>query len=324
MRRRHFIGMAGAAISAWPLMAHAQQPASPMIGYLASSSPNRERDEAFRRGLAEQGYLDGRDVLIEFLFAHSVYERLPAFVQDFQNRRVAVIMASGNQAAFAARSANLAIPVVFAIGDDPVQSGLVSSMNRPAGNMTGTTFYNSQLVGKRLGLLHELTPRDAAFALLVNPATPNYKAHLADTQKAAEGLGRRIEVFTVKNETELEQAFSELANRRIGGSLHITDPFFNAEHRRLAALALQYRVPGVYPGREYVQAGGMLSYGASIPESHRQAGIYVGRILRGEKPADLPVTLSTKFDLVLNLKTAKALGVAVTSTLLALTDEVIE
>jgi putative tryptophan/tyrosine transport system substrate-binding protein len=324
MKRRHFIGMAAAAIGAGPLTAHGQQPAAPVIGYLASSSPNKERDEAFRRGLAEQGYVDGRDVTIEFLFAHSVYERLPAFVQDFQNRRVAVIMASGNQAAFAGRSANLAIPIVFAIGDDPIQAGLVSSMNRPVGNMTGHTFYNSQLVGKRLGLLHQLTPRDAVFALLVNPATPNYKAHLADTQKAAEGLGRRIEVFTVKTETELEQAFSKFANRQIGGSLHITDPFFNAEHRRLAALALQHRVPGVYPQREYAQAGGLLSYGASIAESHRQAGNYVGRILRGEKPTDLPVTLANKFDLVLNLKTAKVLGVEIAPTLLALADEVIE
>ena len=274
--------------------------------------------------MAEQGYIDGQNIKIEYLWAHSVYDRLPGFVQDFQNRRAAVIFASGNQAAVAVRADSNARPAVFAIGEDPVQTGLVSSLNRPTGNITGVTFFNSLLLGKRLGLLHELTPQNTSFALIANPATTNYQIYLAEAKKAAQAFGRQTEFFIVKTAAELEGTFIEIAKRHVGGFLHITDPFFNAERHQLTKLSLQHRLPAVYPGREYTQAGGLLSYGASIPDAHRQGGAYVGRILRGEKPADLPVTLPTKFDLVLNLKTAKALGITFPSTLLALADDVIE
>lgn len=323
MKRREFIGVLAGIATSWPSAIQGQQ-TIPTVGYLGSTSPDEPRHAAFRQGLSEQGYVEGRNVAIEFLWAHSQYDRLPALVAEFQRRRLNVLFASGNQAANAAKAANISTPIVFSVGDDPVQAGLVKSMSRPPENITGVTFYSVQLVGKRLGLLHELTARDAKFALLVNPSTLHYKTHLTEAQKAAKALGRQIAIFTTGTASELEQAFHEIARSGAGGFVYSTDPFFNAERHRLAALAVQYRLPGIYSGREYALAGGLVSYGASIPDSHRQAGSYVGRLLRGESPADLPVTLPTKFDLVLNLKTAKTLGVVFPSTMLALADEVIE
>jgi len=249
---------------------------------------------------------------------------LPALVADFERRGVNLIFAVGNQAALAAHAARVAIPVVFAVGDDPVQLKLMESFNKPPPTMTGVTFYNVALTTKRLGLLHELMPKDAAVAVLSNPMSPSYREQIASVQSSAQVLGRQVELFDAQTPEELDRAFASMMARRVGGMLHATDPFFNSNRQQLVELAVRNRLPSVFSGREYLEFGAAAAYGASIPDAIQQAGNYAGRILKGEKPGDLPVVQSARFQLVLNLKAARAMGIAFSSTMLALADDVIE
>ena len=323
MNRRQFVGVLSGLAAARPLLAHGQQPI-PLIGYLGSTSPDEPRHAAFRRGLAEHGFTEGRDFTIEFLWAHGQYDRLPPLVADFQRRGVTMIFASGNQAALAAQSANIAGPVVFVIGDDPVRLDLVGSLNRPLGNITGVTFYSAALVGKRLGLLHEMVPRDATIAVIANPTSPGYQEQLAEVRVSARTLGRLIEHFDARTPEELDRALAAIVQRHAGGFLYTTDPFFNAQRQRLVDFAARERLPAIFSGREYIEVGASIAYGANIFDAFQQGGSYVGRILKGAKPADLPVLQPTKFELIFNLKSANALGMTFPPTLLALADEVIE
>lgn len=323
MKRREFIVGLGGASVAWPRPSRAQT-AMPVIGYLGSSSPDEQRHANFRQGLAEHGYAEGQNLAIELQWANSRYELIPALITEFVRRRVTLILAGGNQAAAAVKAANIATPFVFVIGDDPVSLGLVTSLNKPPANATGVTFYSVALAGKRLELLHELVPQGAMIAMLENPANPNFTSQRIDVAAAAQTLGRRVEFFSAGTPGDLDKALAALVERRAGGFFYSTDPFFNAERRRLTAFAARVRLPAIYSSREYAEDGGLVAYGSSIRESYRQAGVYVGRILKGEKLSDLPVTQPTKFELILNLKTAKALGMTLSPKLLALADEVIE
>jgi ABC-type uncharacterized transport system substrate-binding protein len=322
MRRREFIGLLGGTAAVWPLTVRAQRP--PLIGYLGSASPDEQRHDAFRRGLREQGFVDGGTVQIEFLFAQSAYDRLPGLIAELVRRRPTVILAGGNQAALAAKAANLGMPFVFVIGDDPVGIGLVDSLSNPAGNATGVTFHSVELAGKRLALLNALVPRDAMVAVLINQNSPNATAQAREVQNAARQVGRRVEIFHAGTIDELDKAFAAMVEQRSGGFFYGTDPFFNAERRRLIAFAARHRLPSIYSGREYMEAGALMAYGAPQLDAYRQAGIYIGRIMRGEKPSELPVMRPVRFELLLSLKTANALGVTFSPELLALADEVLE
>ena len=325
MRRREFLGVLGSAAAAWPVAARGQQPSMPpVVGFLGSTEPNEPRHAAFRRGLAEQGFAEGRNISIEYLFAHSQYDRLPSLVANFRRLEVPVIFASGNQAALATKAANVACPVVFAIGDDPVRLKLVASLNKPDSDITGVTFYSVALIGKRLGLLHDLIPQAAMIAMISNPASPNYQEQIAEVLAAARRLGRRIEHFDAKTPEELDKALAAIVVHQAGGLLYATDPFFNAQRKRLVDFSSQHRLPGIFSGREYMEVGASISYGANMFDAYREAGHYVGRILKGEKAGDLPVTQPTKLELILNLKAAKAMGITFPTTILALADEVIE
>ncbi len=306
-----------------PLAAVAQQ-ATAVIGYLGSTAANETREAAFRRGLAEHGIVEENKIKLEFLWAHGAYDRLPALVADFERRGVNLIFAEGNQAALAVKAARIATPVVFAVGDDPVQLKLVESFNKPPATITGVTFFNVGLIGKRLGLLHELLPKDAMIAILSNPLSPSYRQQIAAVQSSAQALGRKIEHFEARTAEELDRAFAAMIARRVGGLLHATDPFFNSNRRQLVELAMRNRLPSVFSGREYLEFGAAAAYGASIPDAVQQAGRYAGRILKGEKPENLPVVQSARFELILNLKAAKPLGIAFSPTMLALADDVIE
>lgn len=323
MQRRQFIGFSAGLAATLPWAAVAQQ-ATAVIGYLGSTAPNEPREVAFRRGLAEHGFVEGNSIKIEFLWADSAYDRLPSLAADFERRGVNLIFAVGNQAALAVKAARVTTPVVFAVGDDPVQLKLVESFNKPPATMTGVTFYNVALIGKRLGLLHELLPGGATIAILSNPLSPSYRQQIAAVQSPAQALGRKIELFDARTPEELDRAFAAMIARRVGGLLHATDPFFNSHRRRLVELAMRNRLPSVFSGREYLEFGAAAAYGASIPDAIQQAGSYAGRILKGEKPENLPVVQSARFQLILNLKAAKALGIAFSSTMLALADDVIE
>jgi len=326
MRRREFITLIGGTAAAWPLAARAQPQAPPVIGYLSSSTPNANARNlaAFRRGLGETGYVEHRSVGIEYRWAEGQYDRLPALAADLVNQQVAVIFATGGlMPALAAKAATSTIPIVFQGGGDPVQLGLVASFNRPGGNVTGISNISGSLLAmKGLELLHELVPKAAKVGCLVNPTNSGIQP--TDVQAAARVVGVELQVLTANADSDLDSIFPTLARDGIRALLIIGDPFFSSRVDRLAALAVRHAVPASYVFRRFVAAGGLMSYGPSLLETYRQGGIYVGRILQGEKPADLPVMQPTKFELVVNLKTARTLGIEVPPMLIARVDEVIE
>jgi putative ABC transport system substrate-binding protein len=325
MRRREFIAGIGSAATT-PLAAMAQQSALPVIGVLDGRSAEHSAHlvAAFRRGLNETGYAEGRNVALEYRWAHGQYDRLPALAADLVGRRVAVIATSGNASTLAAKTATETIPIVFNTGADPVQAGLIASLNRPGGNITGVTSLGVELGPKRLELMNELVPAAAAIALLVNPANRTSEIHIRNAHAAAGKWGRKLQVLQASTEREIDLTFATLAQQRPGGLVIAPESFFNSRSEQLAAMTVRHAVPAIYSYREFVAAGGLMSYGGSITESYRQVGIFVGRILKGEKPAGLPVQQSVKAELFVNLKTAKALGVTVPLALLGRADEVIE
>ena len=324
MNRREIIAGLGSA-AAWPVVARAQQPAMPVIGYLGSSSLRSMGGlVAFRQGLREAGYVEGRDVAIEFRFAEGQYDRLPSLAADLVRRQVGVIYASAVPAAHAAKAATSSIPIVFSIGGDPVKEGLVARLDRPDGNLTGVTQFYGEVGTKRLELLRELVPKATVIAVLMNPSNPNLEFRLSDVQDAARAIRQPIQIFNASSESDLDSAFTSIIHSGANALLIGDDPFFTDRRQQIVALAARYAVPTIYFQRIFVEAGGLIGYAAIESDVFRQAGVYVGRILMGAKPADLPVILPAKFELVINLKTAKTLGLTVPDKLLALADAVIE
>jgi putative tryptophan/tyrosine transport system substrate-binding protein len=327
MQRRNFITLLGGAAAAWPLAAHAQQPAMPVIGFLSSRSPGESEAvaAAFRRGLAEAGYVAGQNVAIEYRWTDGQYDRLPELAAEFVQRRVAVIVAVGAvQAIRAAKTATSTIPVVFVTGDDPVRLGLVASLNRPGGNVTGSYLVIMGLGTKRLALLNEFVVKGSALAMLVNPTNPATEEQSKDAQAAASTLGHALQMLSASTASEIDGAFEQLARGGASALLVSADPFFNSRRAQIVALSARNNLVTFYHFREFAEAGGLMSYGPSIAEGYRQAGVYAGRILKGEKPGDLPVLLPTKFEFVINIKTAKALGLEIPAPVMALSDDVIE
>jgi putative ABC transport system substrate-binding protein len=326
MRRREFITLLGGA-AAWPLGARAQQPAMPVIGILGGQSPESFEPflVPFRQGLNETGFTEGNNVAIESRWAQGRTDRLPDLAGVLVSRRVALIYAAGGTGvALAAKAATQIIPIVFTNGGDPVKTGLVASLDRPGGNVTGTSYYTAVLGTKRLGLLHELVPRASVIAVLVKTDNPTNEEQLSDLQQAANALRLRLVVLAVTGDADLESAFAKVALEGAGALCVTASAFFTSRRDKLAALAAQHRIPAIYPRQEQVAAGGLISYAADVAQSHRRGGVYAGLILKGAKPAELPVELPTKFELAINLKTANALGLNVPDKLLALADKVIE
>ena len=325
MKRREFITLLGGA-AAWPLAARAQQPAMPVIGFLSSLSQARTAHlvASFRRGVTETGFIEGQNMGIEYRFADGQYEKLPAMAADLIRRSVAVIAAAAPPAALAARTATTTVPIVFVVGLDPVAAGLVTSFNRPGGNATGMTLITGPLGQKRLELLGELVPKASVVAMLVNPTSPDAAPEIRDVQGAAQAKGLQLRILTASTPNELDAAYASLAAQRSDALLVGSDPFFVIRRQEIITAVARLGLAAIYPFREFTEVGGLLSYGSNIARAYREAGIYVGRILHGTKPADLPVMQPTKFELVINLKTAKALGLEVPPMLLARADEVIE
>jgi putative ABC transport system substrate-binding protein len=327
MRRRQFMALLGGAAAAWPLAVRAQQGAMPVIGFMSARSPEDSADglEAFRRGLKEGGFTEGENVAIEFRWARGDYSRLPALAADLVGRQVAVIVAAGGEpSGLAAKAATTTIPIVFGIGGDPVKAGLVDSFSRPGGNVTGVTLLTSLMEPKRLGLLRDLVPGVALIGVLINPEFPPAALQLQQVEEAARGIGQRIVITKASNDDALEAAFRSLVQEGAGAFLVTAAPYFDTRRDRIIAFAARQRLPAIYQFREYAIAGGLLSYGVSIAEGYRQYGIYAARILKGANPAELPVHQPTKFELVINSKTATALGLKISDNLLTLADEVIE
>ena len=325
VRRREFITLLGGAAAALPLSARAQQPGTPVIGFLSSRSPDESKHlvNAFRAGLHTGGYVEGESVAIEYRWAEGEYDRLPALAIDLVRRAVAVLVTTGGEpSALAAKSATSTIPIVFAVGGDPVRTGLVASLSRPGGNATGVSLLTTETEAKRLGLLSELVPSAAVIGVLINPQGAG--AQSQEVQEAARAIGRQVRIANAGNDRELEVAFSTLVQQRANALLVGADPFFDTRRDRIVALAAQFKLPAIYQFRDYAVAGGLMSYGISITDGYRQVGIYTGRVLKGTKPADLPIYQSIKFEAVINLKTAKTLDLEVPPTLLARADEVIE
>jgi putative tryptophan/tyrosine transport system substrate-binding protein len=324
MRRREFIRLLGGAAT-WPVAARAQQPAMPMVGILSSGSVSAFVDllGAFRQGLKETGCVEGQNVAIESRWAEGHFERLPELAAELVQRRAAVIVTTGGSSNLAAKAASSMVPHVFLSQDDPVKLGLVMSFNRPGGNATGMSLLTSALVAKRLEFVRQLAPAGAPISYLMNPQAPEAEFHLGDMQAAARESGQQISVLNASSERDIDNAFTALAQR--GGALIVsTDPFFVSRSHQIVVLAAYHKIPAIYDRREFVAAGGLISYGPHLPDAYRQIGVYAGRIIAGAKPSNLPVMQPTKFELVINLKTAKALGLQIPDKLLALADEVIE
>jgi len=326
MRRREFITLLGGA-AAWPFAARAQRLASPVIGYLGGLSPNTyaTRLAAFHKGLSEMGYVEKRDVAIEYRWAEGQYDRLPGLAAELVRKRVDVIAAMGGDAtALAAKAATSTIPIVFAVTADPVKAGLVASLNRPGGNITGVNFLLDMIQAKQFEVLHETVPNANQIGLLINPSSAEAQSVIDQMRAAAQTLGHELLLAKANSEVEIDDAFAELASRRAGAILVGNDVFFYSRREQIVALAARYAIPAIYNVREYAQVGGLMSYGTSVDDAQRLAGVYVGRILRGDRPAELPVQQAVKIELVLNLKTAKTLGVTFPLTLRGRADEVIE
>ena len=327
MRRRDFITVIVGSAAAWPLAARAQQPAMPVIGYMdtASASTTAHLVEAFRRGLSAAGYDEGRNVAIEYRWSEGDYDKLPALAAELVRRQVTVIATINTPTILAAKAASQTIPIIFGVGVDPIKFGLVASLNHPGGNLTGVTQLNIEMEAKRVQLLHELVPAATSIALLINPTSPAYSEAATElAQSAARILGVRLLALDASTESGIEAAFVTLVEKRAGSLLVTGNSFLVSQRDQIVALAARHAVPAIYEQREYALAGGLMSYGTNFRDGYRQAGIYVGRILKGEKPADLPVLQSTKFEFVINLKTAKALGIEVPPNLSAEADEIIE
>jgi putative ABC transport system substrate-binding protein len=326
MKRRNFIMLlGGAAAVAWPLAARAQQTALPVIGFLSGRTPEESADDAaaFRQGLNEMGYIVGRNVAIEYRWAEGQYDRLPALAADLIAHKVTVLSVFGPPTALAAKAATVTIPIVFSVGVDPVDIGLVASLNRPGGNLTGVTLLTASLGAKRVGLLRELIPKADLMAVLVN-TTSEGMTQAKDVQDAARKAGLRAIVLNAATDADIDAAFATLSRQRIGGLMVGGDQFLDTRRDRIVALAARHSMPTIYHRRDFVAGGGLMSYGTSIADVYRQVGVYTGRILNGEKPADLPVLQPTKFELVINLRTARALGLTIPPGILAIADEVIE
>jgi putative tryptophan/tyrosine transport system substrate-binding protein len=325
--RRQFISVLGGAAATWPLGARAQQSAMPVIGFLNSTEPGlfSPRVAMFREGLKSAGYVESQNVTVEYRWAQGHNDRLPAMAADLVKRQVSIIVATGDPSSpLAAKAATASIPIVFAVGNDPVSMGLVPSLNRPVGNLTGVAFLVNELGAKRLALLHDVVPSATTIGFLVDPNNQNAESETIDMQRAADTLGRKLIVLRASTAGEVEAAFASFVSQRVQALIVAAEVFFNTQRELLAALAARHSLPAIYHLREMAMAGGLMSYGTNFDESYRQVGIYTGRILKGEKPADLPVIQSTKFEFVINLKTAKALSLTIPSGVLNIADEVIE
>ena len=327
MKRRDFIALIGSTAVAWPLTAGGRQPTTPAVGYLSSgtSAGFAHFVDAFRKGLSETGYVEGRDVTFQFRWAEGHDDRLPALAADLVGRQVAVIAATGGlHPAVVAKAATSTIPIVFTGGGDPVEFGLVASLARPAGNATGAINFSPTVTAKRLEILRQLLPTGSMIAMLYNPTDPTNEVQAREVQEAVRATGQLIHIVNASNESDFDAAFAEITQHRASGLFVMADPFFTSRRARLVALAAQNRIPASYAFRDFPLAGGLMSYGADLLDVHRQAGVYTGQILKGTKPADLPVLQPTKFELVINLKTAKVLGLQIPANVLALADQVIE
>jgi putative tryptophan/tyrosine transport system substrate-binding protein len=327
LKRREFITLLGGATAAWPLTARAQQPAMPVIGFMSTLSPESISNPmaGFHQGLKEAGYIESQNVAIEYRWAQGHYDRMPELAADLVRRKVAVIVASGGDPSpQIAKAATQTIPIVFGMFGDPIREGLVDSLSRPGGNATGVTTFGPAAVTKRLQLLHDLVPQAAVIAFLMNPNNPNGSIELKAAQAAAASLGRQIVVFSASSESELDTAFASMVQQRIGTLLGASDPFLFNRRDQIVLLAARHAIPAIYYLRDFARAGGLMAYGNSLTDMYRLVGVYVGRILKGEKPTDLPVVQSTKFEFVINLQTARALGIEVPNSMQLLADEIIE